>query len=83
MCRLVVKPFVALDGIMQAPGAPDEDRSRAFTNATYQRAGDVQPGSFALERLAEHRVHSPRNGEPLHALLEAMAVDPPPVPDRI
>jgi hypothetical protein len=24
MCRLVVNTFVSLDGIMQAPGAPDE-----------------------------------------------------------
>lgn len=30
MCKLVVVAFVSLDGVMQAPGGPDEDRDGGF-----------------------------------------------------
>ena len=30
MRKIVVGAFVSLDGIMQGPGAPDEDRSGGF-----------------------------------------------------
>lgn len=43
MCRLAVNTFVSLDGIVQAPGASDEERSGAFTIATYERAMAVDP----------------------------------------
>jgi hypothetical protein len=33
MRKVIVDEFVSLDGIMQAPGSPDEDRSGGFEQA--------------------------------------------------
>jgi hypothetical protein len=63
MRNLAVLTFVTLDGVMQAPGDPDEDRSGGFKQggwvggywddflgvmvATYRRTGTIRTGSFA------------------------------------
>ena len=38
MRTLIVHEFVTLDGIMQAPGGPDEDRDGGFTHGGWTRA---------------------------------------------
>jgi dihydrofolate reductase len=38
MRKLLVHEFVTLDGIMQAPGGPDEDRDGGFTHGGWTRA---------------------------------------------
>ncbi|MDA8414101.1 MAG: hypothetical protein M0023_09985 [Desulfobacteraceae bacterium] len=43
MRRLIASTFVSLDGIMQAPGGPEEDPT----------GGDIRPGSFASVEPSE------------------------------
>ena len=38
MRKIIVHEFVTLDGIMQAPGGPDEDRDGGFTHGGWTRA---------------------------------------------
>jgi hypothetical protein len=37
MSKLVVSEFLTLDGVMQAPGYPDEDRNGGFEHGGRQR----------------------------------------------
>jgi dihydrofolate reductase len=52
--KLIVSEFLTLDGVMQAPGNPDEDRSGGFDQGGWQLAYfDDILGSAVLGALAE------------------------------
>ena len=51
MGKLVVTEFVTLDGVAQAPGAPDEDRERGFVHGGWQAPLlDEQSGDVMFEQ---------------------------------
>ncbi len=48
--KLTVQTFLTLDGVMQAPGGPDEDRSDTFTHGGWQAPfADPTVGEFVTE----------------------------------
>jgi len=48
--KLTVQTFLTLDGVMQAPGGPDEDPSGAFTHGGWQAPfADPAVGDFVVE----------------------------------
>ena len=54
MPKIVVNAFLTLDGVMQAPGGPDEDRENGFVHGGWQGpyGGDVM-GRLITEGLAD------------------------------
>jgi hypothetical protein len=53
MPKIVVSEFLTLDGVMQAPGNPDEDRSGGFEHGGWQLAYfDDIFGSVMMEAFA-------------------------------
>lgn len=53
MGRLVVNTFTSLDGVMQAPGMPDEDRAGGFEHGGWQVPYfDEESGQVMIEHLA-------------------------------
>jgi dihydrofolate reductase len=54
MPRIVVNAFLTLDGVMQAPGGPDEDRDGGFAHGGWQApyADDVM-GRLVTEGIAD------------------------------
>ena len=53
MPKIVVSQFLTLDGVMQAPGDPDEDRSAGFDQGGWQPAYfDEVFGNFVMEAFA-------------------------------
>jgi len=54
MRKLIVSEFVTLDGVMQAPGGPDEDRSGGFDSGGWQmNYFDDVFGKIVLEGLSD------------------------------
>jgi dihydrofolate reductase len=53
MRKVIVSEFLTLDGVMQAPGLPDEDRSGGFEHGGWQMPlMDEEAGSVITEGLA-------------------------------
>src|SRR6266508_2505747 len=53
MRKVIVNEFLTLDGVMQAPGLPDEDRSGGFEHGGWQMPlMDDEAGSAITEGLA-------------------------------
>ncbi len=54
MPTLVVNAFVTLDGVMQAPGGPDEDRDNGFAHGGWQAPyADDAMGRLVTEGIAD------------------------------
>lgn len=52
--KVIVSEFLSLDGVMQAPGDPDEDRSGGFAHGGWQRPYfDDVAGGLVFEAMAE------------------------------
>jgi dihydrofolate reductase len=52
MARIIVSEFLTLDGVMQAPGAPDEDRDGGFSHGGWQLAHpDDRVGSYVMDGI--------------------------------
>ena len=57
MRTLVVIEFLSLDGVMQAPGAPDEDTEGGFQHGGWQRPySDDVLGATAAQNLLETKL---------------------------
>lgn len=58
MRKIIVQEFITLDGVMQAPGGPDEDASSGFKyggwTAPYFAAADEEAGDY----MAKHVMNS-------------------------
>jgi dihydrofolate reductase len=84
MSKIVVFTNLTLDGVMQAPGRPDEDRRGGFVHggwavhyAAMAEAGDNMPhgGALLLGRQTYegfYAVWPPRKDSPFSAVLDAM-----------
>ena len=53
MGKIIVNMFLTLDGVMQAPGAPDEDREGGFRHGGWQAPySDNESDGYMLEHLS-------------------------------
>src|SRR4029450_2579913 len=68
--KLTVQTFLTLDGVMQAPGGPEEDPSEAFTHGGWQAPfPDPAVGEFVTERTSHAFPAGPQTVRHLPRLL--------------
>ena len=60
MRKIVVGAFVSLDGVMQAPGGPEEDPTGGFQHGGWT-VGEVKTGSFAMDQPTAAELERRRN----------------------
>ena len=71
--KLTVQTFLTLDGVMQAPGGPEEDPSDAFTYGGWQAPfPDPAVGEFVTE-LNSHAERVPVRSQDVRHLLRLLA----------
>ena len=81
MGRLVVNTFTSLDGVMQAPGMPDEDRAGGFEHGGWQVPYfDEESGQVMIEHLA--RFDALLLGRKTYEICSLLAERPGRGPDR-
>lgn len=55
MRKIIIQEFITLDGVMQAPGGPDEDTTSGFKyggwTAPYFQAADAEAGEFMQKHV--------------------------------
>ena len=69
MRKLHVAAFVSLDGVMQAPGGPEEDRSGGFVHGFFARPKALLLGRKTYDIFA---AHWPHQSDPFADSLNAM-----------
>ena len=60
MRKIIVATFTSLDGVMQAPGGPQEDPTGVIV-ANYYPDGAVKTGDFQLAEPSEAELERRRN----------------------
>jgi hypothetical protein len=54
--KLTVQTFLTLDGVMQAPGGPEEDPSESFTHGGWQAPFPDPAGGAFVTELTSHAI---------------------------
>ena len=49
--RIVIIEFISLDGVVQAPGGPDEDTDGGFAHGGWSHAFFARPGRLDQNRI--------------------------------
>ena|SRR5918992_351241 len=78
MSKVVVNKNVTLDGVMQAPGRPDEDLRGGFEHGGWaQPYFDSVMTSVAAERIAKGCLDPPRASSPAVTTTTRLCLDRP------
>jgi hypothetical protein len=82
MPKIIVNAFLTLDGVMQAPGGPDEDPEGGFLHGGWQGPYSDPRHGAASDRRTGGRRGFPARAQDLRHLLQLLA-DPVSPDDKI